>query len=186
MYAHCPHGAERGRETITSQGDTPNDGSDEARFAPLRELAYEESLRWLDNQAVEFQSLHTRAGTLLAGITAATAFIGGIALNGLGSGVPGDDPVLLTAAGLYLAVGALCVAILFPKGLHTVDDAQTILDSYALFTIGQLHHQLASFNSKWINKNKVRLTASRTMLSIAALLAVAEIALWLTFLLWRT
>lgn len=80
----------------------------------LEQLAYEEAARAIDRQSGSLDGLRRRAGILLAAISLATSFFGGLVLGA------GDVRTrVAVAAGFATAfgvlAGGLCVAVLWPR-----------------------------------------------------------------------
>jgi hypothetical protein len=80
----------------------------------LEHLAYEEAKRAIDRQSDALDGLRSRAGILLAAISLATSFFGGLALQ---DGNPRSRVIvfasLTTAVGIL--AGAFCVGVLWPR-----------------------------------------------------------------------
>ena len=76
---------------------------------PLEQLAYEEAKRAIDRQSSTLDGLRSRAGVLLAAISLATSFVGGLALR---SGDRSRPNVGLAAAAIFFALLAVALFIL--------------------------------------------------------------------------
>jgi hypothetical protein len=162
--------------------------------APYR-LAYEASLRAVDDQARVLESVRTRSGTLFAATAIVTSFIGGIALTEVRS----EQGRLVwhvwsfsaAAVGAFMVVGLLTIMILFPYRFRFSVSAGEIIDIVESRAEGEdpvtgveahrelalRHEEMYDLNSKW-----VRLLFWGFRLGI--LFLVLEVAAW-TVVLWR-
>jgi len=83
----------------------------------LEELAYEEAKRAIDRQSAQLDGLRSRAGILLAAISLATSFFGGLVLSNEALHDK-DLGATITLVGLaiasFLYSGVWCVRVLWP------------------------------------------------------------------------
>jgi hypothetical protein len=81
---------------------------------PLEHLAYDEATRAIDRQSTSLDGLRARAGILLAAVSLATSFFGGLAL---GDGDLSTPAIAFVVVAILsgLAAGVLCVAVLWPR-----------------------------------------------------------------------
>jgi hypothetical protein len=91
------------------------------------ELAYEASVRAIENQAATVESLRSRAGIVLAANALVTSFFGGQALSGAASWSVHLLSFTAAALGSFIAVSLLSLTILLPFTLRFSLSARAIL-----------------------------------------------------------
>ncbi len=85
-------------------------------------LAYDASVRAIEDQARVLESLHSRAGTLFAATALVTSFLGGAALD---SGSARRAAIIATSS--FIAAALLTLAILWPSRLRLSLSARKII-----------------------------------------------------------
>jgi hypothetical protein len=152
------------------------------------ELAYEASIRAIDNQAATVESLRSRAGTILAATALVTSFFGGQALT-RGVSSPLHVVSFTTAAlGSFIAVSLLSLTILLPFRLRFSLRARAILSFFeeeaedgpvgAAETLREVALQYESMHE--FNARQIRVLVVCFRLAIPCL--VGEVGFWLTVL----
>lgn len=142
------------------------------------ELIYNDSVRSLTDQAGILDGLRTRTGMLLAATSIASSFLGGAALN------QHDLTVLsVLAIAALLAVGGLCVAVLWPRSdaWHFTHDTNKLLEGYvdAGKSIDETRRLIARKNCELYGINKALLDPMFGYFRWACLALGVEVALWL-------
>jgi hypothetical protein len=84
------------------------------RGVALKHLAYEEAKRKTDRQSVSLDGLRDRAGILLAALSLATSFFGGLSLQD-GNLATRVIVAASVATALGVLAGAFCVGVLWPR-----------------------------------------------------------------------
>jgi hypothetical protein len=93
----------------------------------VEDIAYDESIRALDQQYLALSNLRARAGTVVAGASLVASFLGAPALKAGGSVLAVGIAVLA-----LLAVLSLCGAILWPYAFEFRLSARVILEDHAI------------------------------------------------------
>jgi hypothetical protein len=91
------------------------------------ELAYEASIRAIDNQAATVESLRSRAGTILAATALVTSFFGGQALVRAGGSPLHFVSYTTGALASFIAVSLLTLVMLLPFTLRVTLSAAAIV-----------------------------------------------------------
>jgi hypothetical protein len=98
------------------------------------ELAYEASVRAIEDQATVLEGVQNRAGTVLAAAAVVMSFFG---TQALGRAAHGTSLHLVSyasaAVGAFVCVALLVIAILLPRGLRFSLSAEKMLAALALF-----------------------------------------------------
>jgi hypothetical protein len=148
------------------------------------ELAYEASIRAIEDQAAVVESLRSRAGTIFAATALVTSFFGGQALTHAGR-----SPVRLLsfttgAIGLFVAVASLTLAMLLPFRLRFSLSASAILkiiDTEAVTPTEALREVALRYESMHeANTRQIGLLVICFRLAIVCL--IGEVGFWLTVL----
>ena len=152
------------------------------------ELAYEASIRAIENQAATVESLRSRAGTILAATALVTSFFGGQALTHAESSPLYVVSFTTAALGSFIAVSLLSLAILLPFRLRFSLRARAILSFFedeaedgpvgAAETLREVALQYESMHE--FNARQIRVLVVCFRLAIACL--VGEVGFWLTVL----
>jgi hypothetical protein len=152
------------------------------------ELAYEASIRAIENQAATVESLRSRAGTILAATALVTSFFGGQALVRAG-GSP-LHLVSYTTGALASFIGASLVTLtmLLPFTLRVTLSAVEILSfvendprADQLTSTGVLREVALQYESMY-DSNDRQLRILEACFRLAIVFLVAEVAFWLTAL----
>ncbi len=148
----------------------------EGRHAGLAGLAYELSLRALDQQERVLNDLRGRAGTLLAASAVVASFLGGLALSA------GDVTVLSAVALLAfaLSIGG-CIPILLPR-----PDLVFALRGSVLFEaeyadpggLVETYRRLSYWLDRYRDANQPAIERLFSYYRAAAMLLLAQIVLW--------
>ena len=155
------------------------DDADREGRDPRKELAYNESLRALTQQASVLDALRTRTGILLAALSVTATFLGPMGLA--------DDS--LTGFG-WAGTGAFAVAalaalgVLLPRDRWEFSmDANTIIDGYIEdpdpASLDEMHLEFARLNQHCFEKNKRRLGWLFWSFRISVAGLAVSIAFWL-------
>lgn len=124
---------------------------------PRKELAYNESLRALTQQASVLDALRTRTGILLAAVSVTATFLGSTALDG--ESLAGWS----CAGAIAFAVAVLAaLGVLLPRDEWEFSmDANKIIDGYIddpePASLDEMHLEFARLNQGCFQKNKRRL-----------------------------
>jgi hypothetical protein len=150
------------------------------------ELAYEASIRAIENQAATVESLRSRAGTILAATALVTSFFGGQALSRMGRSQLHLLSYTTGALGSFIAVSLLALTILLPFTLRFSLSAAAILRVVdaaedGATPAGMLREIALQYESMYdSNVVQIRLLAACFQLAIVCLLG--EVAFWLAVL----
>lgn len=152
------------------------------------ELAYEASIRAIENQAATVESLRSRTGTILAATALVTSFFGGQALTRADSSPLHLFSYTTAALGSFIAVALLSLTILLPFGLRLSLSAEAILSFFedlgegspvsaaeALREVALQYESMYEFNAR-----QIRVLVVCFRLAIACL--AGEVGFWLTVL----
>jgi hypothetical protein len=150
------------------------------------ELAYEASIRTIENQVATVESLRSRAGTILAATALVTSFFGGQALSRAERSPLHLLSFTTAALASFIAVSLLALTILLPFTLRFSLSAATILrvvdtaeDGAAPVEV--LREVALQYESMYdSNVSQIRLLATCFQLAIVSLLG--EVGFWLTVL----
>jgi hypothetical protein len=152
------------------------------------ELAYEASLRAIENQAATVESLRSRAGTILAATALVTSFFGGQALTRAERSPLHALSYTTAALGSFIAVSLLSLPILLPFRLRFSLSAGAILSFFedvpdgslvsAAETLREVALQYESMHE--FNARQIRVLVVCFRLAIVCLLG--EVGFWLTVL----
>ncbi len=148
----------------------------------LYEVAYNESVRGLTQQAGVLDNLRTRAGLLITAANVVTALLAAQAIaNRPGIGVGG-----WAAIGAFVACMALVLYVLLPWGdWNFAFDAQVvvaIIEGKSEPSIARLHRRLAFFNENSQQLNAARLKEMFSAFRWGCIALGVEVALWLVVL----
>ena len=147
---------------------------------PRKELAYNESLRALTQQASVLDALRTRTGILLAALSVAATFLGS-------KGLADDSLTGFGLAGICaFAVAALAaLGVLLPRDKWEFSmDANTIIDGYIEdpdepASLDEMHLEFARLNQNCFEENRRRLGWLFWSFRISVAGLAVSIAFWL-------
>jgi hypothetical protein len=156
------------------------------------ELAYEASIRAIDDQAKVVDGLRTRAGTLLAAAAVVLSFFAAQALRS--ASVQDHAPILHSisytsgAIAAFAGVAVLTVATLLPTGFRFSVDAGRMLEIIERRAfddpVGSIEaYQVVARQHRWlyaVNQRQIRVLS--WCLRGATVCLVAEVALWIVVL----
>ena len=152
------------------------------------ELAYEASIRAIENQGASVESLRSRAGTILAATALVTSFFGGQAFTRAESSPLHLLSYTAAALGSFIAVSLLSLTILLPFRLRFSLSAGVILSFFedeaedspvgAAETLREVALQYESMYE--LNARQIRVLVVCFRLAIACV--VGEVGFWLTVL----
>ena len=152
------------------------------------ELAYEASIRAIENQAATVESLRSRAGTILAATALVTSFFGGRAFVRAG-GFPLHLVSYTTGAlASFIAASLLTLTMLLPFTLRVTLSAAEILsfvenDPRAdQLTATNVLREVALQYESMYDSNDRQLRILEACFRLAIVFLVAEVAFWLTAL----
>lgn len=148
------------------------------------ELAYEASIRAIENQAATVESLRSRAGTILAATALVTSFFGGHALTRPLHVMP----FTIAALGSFIAVSLLSLTILLPFTLRFSLSAKAILSFFEdvaedgrVGSVETLREVALQYEVMYdSNAAQIRFLSACFRLAITCL--VFEVGFWLTVL----
>ena len=152
-------------------------------------IVYEESVRTLAQQKEVLDGLRARAGTLLAAVSVATAFLSSQALDG-----PELGGLAWSAIVLFCLVVALALAVLLSIlwawtfshhphlliGIHIESDHPP--PNWKPSTPSEIYRNLAYWNGVHYDKNGRKLALMFSLFTAACLALAAEIVIWLILL----
>jgi hypothetical protein len=152
------------------------------------ELAYEASIRAIENQAATVESLRSRAGTMLAATALVTSFFGGQALARAERSSLHVLSYTTAALGSFIAVSLLSLTILLPFTLRFSLSAGVIVRFFEDVAEGDrvspsetLREVALQYEALYdSNATPIRLLAVCFRLAIVGL--VSEVGFWLTVL----
>jgi hypothetical protein len=148
------------------------------------ELAYEASIRAIEEQAAVVESLRSRAGTVFAATALVTSFFAGQALTHAGRSSVQLLSFTTGAIGLFVAVASLTLAMLLPFRLRFSLSASAILKSLDGGTVTSteaLREVALQYESMHeANTRQIRLLVICFRLAIVCL--IGEVGFWLTVL----
>lgn len=151
---------------------------------PLEQLAYEEAKRAIDRQSNALDGLRARAGILLAAISLATSFFGGLALteNDL-SRCATIAAVVATLA--FVVAGIATIAILWPRAAWAFNlSAGRIVRQLEAAEPSEVeaYRELALGIQKNYRDNEERLERLFTLFRVACVALGVETLAWLVVL----
>lgn len=159
---------------------------EEARPNPeTYRLIYDEAVRAIANQRDAVDELRARAGTLLAAVNIATAFLAGSSL------AHGNlSPYALGAVACFVVAVLLCIAVLWPsEGWVFANSPGALIRDYAEpsppATLSETHRDVALWTQRHIDENEPRLRRRYWRFGIACAYLAVEIVLWLAAYFWR-
>jgi hypothetical protein len=152
------------------------------------ELAYEASIRAIENQAATVESLRSRAGTILAATALVTSFFGGQTLSRAASSPLHVFSFTTAALGSFIAVSLLALTILLPFTLRFSLSAGALLrfvedraDADQVTPIEVLR-EFALLHESMYDSNVVPIRILAACSRPAIVCLVAEVGFWLTAL----
>jgi len=154
----------------------------------VSEIAYDASVRAIQDQAGVLDGLRTRAGTVLAAAALVSSFLGGQALR---DSSQLEIWSLTTAAiGAFVASAVLALVILWPFEFRFSLSARALIeavderDAAGETSLGELHRVLA-LQLEWrYDENARRIRWLLWAFETAIVALVLEVAAWL-LVLWR-
>ena len=152
------------------------------------ELAYEASVRAIEDQAKVLEGLRTRAGTLLAAAAVVSSFFAAQAFRGPSTPMLHVVSYASGAIAAFAGVALLTLVTLLPRGLRFSLDAERmldIIDRRALHDpVGAIEsYQVVARQHRWLydlNQGQIRVLS--WCLRLATVCFVAEVALWIVVL----
>jgi hypothetical protein len=152
-------------------------------------IVYEESVRTLSQQKEVLDGLRARAGTLLAAVSVATAFLSTQALD-----TPDFDALAWSAVVLFSLVVLLSLTVLVPLpwgwtfahhphlliGVHLDSDRPP--PGWQPSTPSEIYRNISYWNGVHYNENSAKLDVMFVLFAIACVALVAEIVIWLILL----
>jgi hypothetical protein len=150
------------------------------------ELAYEASIRAIENQAATVESLRSRAGTILAATALVTSFFGGQALSRVGRSELHLLSYTTGALGSFIAVSLLTLTILFPFTLRFSLSAAAILRVFDAAedaaTSAKVLREVALQYESMYDANVVQIRILATCFQLAIVCLLGEVGFWLAVL----
>jgi hypothetical protein len=154
---------------------------------PLR-IAYEVSVRAVEDQAHFVDDLRARSGTLVAASALVASFLGSRAL------AAADGIVILSfngfAVGAFVLLAVLALVILWPFRFRLSPSAAEmidVIDSRAAtdpVTLEEAYRELALQLEGWSDLNAPKIRLLSWLLRVAILAFVCEVTAWIVVL-WR-
>lgn len=146
---------------------------------PRKKLAYEESIRALEQQSSVLDELRSRTGVLLAALSLSASFLGAQALKN-----PGFTAWSWAAIGSFAASGLLSLRVLWPgTGWKFTSNAKTIIEDVNSDdppTLDQMYETYAEDNQEvWEKNSQDRLKPLFRCFRFAVLALVLQVAFWL-------
>jgi hypothetical protein len=146
---------------------------------PRKKLAYEVSIRALEQQSSVLDELRARTGVLLAALSLSASFLGAQALKN-----PGFSAWSWAAIGSFAVSGLLSLRVLWPSGgWKFTANAKTIVEdvnSDKSLTLDQMYETYAEDNQEvWEENSRKRLKPLIWFFRIAVLTLVLQVAFWL-------
>ena len=152
-------------------------------------IVYEESVRTLAQQKEVLDGLRARAGTLLAAVSVATAFLSTQALD-----TPELGALAWSAIVLFCLVVLLSLVVLVTVpwgwtfahhphlliGIHLDSDSPP--PGWQPSTPSEIYRNISYWNGVHYNENSAKLVAMSVLFAIACVALVAEIVVWLILL----
>jgi hypothetical protein len=157
------------------------------------ELAYEASIRAIEDQARVLESVRSRAGTLFAATALVTSFFGGAALSRAVRNGSDLHPISYTGAAvaLFVVLALLTLTTLLPFRLRFSISAGQMLEIVETretttnpVSAKEAYREVALRNEAMYDFNAERIRALLWCFRIAIVCLVAEVALWIVVL-WR-
>jgi hypothetical protein len=158
----------------------------------LEELAYEEAKRAIDRQSAQLDGLRSRAGILLAAISLATSFFGGLVLSNEALHDDKDHVVTITLVGLAIASfvysAGWCIRVLWPahQAWKFSLSAEGILGKIEATGAdeGTVYRQLAREHESNYDANEKRLENLYRLFRQASVGLAQETFAWLAAFVW--
>jgi hypothetical protein len=158
------------------------------------QIAYEASIRAIDDQAGVLESLRSRAGTLLAATALVTSFLGGQAIADARENVPDVQievwSVTAAAIGLFIVLALLTLAVRLPYRMRFSLSASSMIEivdsrrDVDPVTTQEAHREVALRHEAMYDFNAIQIRRLLWAFRLAIVCLVAEVALWIVVL-WR-
>jgi hypothetical protein len=152
------------------------------------ELAYEASIRAIENQAATVESLRSRAGTILAATALVTSFFGGQALTRVAASPLQVLSFTTAALGSFIAVSLLSLAVLLPFTMRFSLSAEAIVSFFEDVTDGsrvsaaEALREVALQYELMFESNLAQIHLLVVCFRLAIVCLVGEVGFWLTVL----
>ena len=152
------------------------------------ELAYEASVRAIENQAATVESLRSRAGTILAATALVTSFFGGQALTRTESSPLHVLSFTTAALGSFIAVSLLSLTILLPFTLRFSLSARAILRFFEdvaesdRVSPPEAFREVALQYEAMYDSNATQIRRLAVCFRLAIVCLLGEVGFWLTVL----
>jgi hypothetical protein len=152
-------------------------------------IVYEESVRALTQQKEVLDGLRARAGTLLAAVSVATAFLSTQAFETPDLGVLAWSAIVLFSLVVLLALAVLVTVpwswtfVHHPHlliGIHLDSDRPP--PGWQPSTPSEIYRNISYWNGVHYNKNSAKLVVMSVLFAMACVALVAEIVIWLILL----
>jgi hypothetical protein len=149
-------------------------------------LAYDASVRAIEDQARVLEDLRSRAGTMFAAAALVTSFLGGTALASSEAGL-----TVVTAVGAFVAAALLTLLILWPFRLRLSLSAREIIekldgnDGDARVEAASLLRELGLQLETMYDRNARTIRPLFWCFRLAILFLTLEVAAWVVVL-WRS
>lgn len=148
---------------------------------PRKKLAYEESIRSLEQQSSSLDDLRSRTGILLTALALSASFLGARALD-----ISGFSAWSWVAIGCFAAAGFFSLGVLWPSGdWHFTSKAGTILEDVELddsITLDEMHGTYAKSNQGDWDDNSKKLGRLFWFFRLAVVALVLQVGFWLVAL----
>lgn len=150
--------------------------------AEVYQFIYQEALRSLTQQASVLDNLRGRAGLLLTAANVATAFLATTAVTARSTITPGG----WLAIGAFVAAAILSVIVVMPQGSWNFSFKATDMiakaESEPDKELTYYHRRLAQLNDDSYSKNQMKIDRLLQIFSVACVVVVVEIVLWVLVL----
>jgi hypothetical protein len=143
-----------------------------------KKLAYEESIRSLEQQSASLDDLRSRTGILLAALALSASFLGARALD-----ISGFSAWSWVAIGCFAGAGFFSLAVLWPSGdWHFTSKAGTILEDLEAddsITLDEMHGTYAKSNQEDRDANDRKLGRLFWFFRVAVVALILQVGFWL-------
>lgn len=150
-------------------------------MSELEDLAFDQAVRLIEHQRDAMVAVRERVGSLIAGASIATSFLGSAAL---GEGVEPGTWAWLAIALFVLTIAGSIFVLWARRGWEFGLDPPEILAQGRGADIGDVKRELASWMEGHYDRNADKLDTIIRVFNLSALGLGLEVAAWLAAILW--
>lgn len=151
----------------------------------VAEYAYREAVRAITGQQAVLAEIRSRAGLVASTAAVATAFLAGLAKPRGDHALDGVLAIVL-ALGLFVGIGGLTLAILWPRAFKFTVRAKTLLEEpgWSDLSDGEIRKHLATYLDDYYDTNQSTLDDMFWWLRGAIAMSGLQVLAWV-YAMWR-